>query len=151
MYTGLLHAHSGLRYIVIALLLIAIGQAFVGWFGANKSFTESNRKIALFALISVHVQLVIGLILYFISPVVEGALSDMSAAMQDPVLRFWAVEHITTMIVSILLITIGYSTAKRAATDKAKFTRIALFYLIGFVLIISTIPWPYGRVARDWF
>lgn len=150
MYTGLLHAHSGLRYIVIALLLIAIIQAFVGWFG-TKPFTESNRKTALFALISVHVQLIIGLILYFISPVVESALADMSAAMQDPVLRFWAVEHITTMIIGIVLITIGYSTAKRAATDKTKFTRIALFYLIGFVLIVSTIPWPYGRVARGWF
>lgn len=150
MYNGLLHAHSGLRYIVIALLLIAIVQAFVGWF-AVKPFTESNRKIALFALISVHIQLVIGLILYFISPVVESALSDMSATMQDPVLRFWAVEHIATMIIGIVLITIGYSTAKRATIDKAKFTRIALFYLIGFVLIVSTIPWPYGRVARGWF
>ncbi|MGB3780148.1 MAG: cytochrome B [Tunicatimonas sp.] len=151
MYTGLLHAHSGLRYIVIALLLVAIGQAFVGWFGTDKHFTEGNRKIALFALISVHVQLIIGLVLYFISPVVESALSDMSAAMKDPVLRFWAVEHISTMIIGIVLITIGYSTAKRAVTDKAKFTRIALFYLVGFVLIVSMIPWPWSRVARGWF
>lgn len=150
MYNGLLHAHSGLRYIVIALLLVAIVQAFVGWFG-RKPFTEGNRKVALFALISVHVQLIIGLILYFISPVVQVALADMGAAMQDTTLRFWAVEHITTMIIGIVLITIGYSTAKRAATDKAKFTRVALFYLIGFVIIISTIPWPWSRVARGWF
>lgn len=150
MYTGLLHAHSGLRYIVIALLIIVIAQAFVGWFG-QKPFTESNRKLSLFALISVHIQLVLGLILYFISPTVELALADMGAAMKDPVLRFWAVEHITAMIIGIILITIGYSTAKRAVNDKAKFTRIALFYLIGFILIISMIPWPWTKVARGWF
>ena len=150
MYNGLLHAHSGLRYVVIALLLVAIIQAFAGWFG-GKPFTETNRKIGLFALISVHIQLILGLILYFISPVVQPALADMGAAMQDPVLRFWAVEHITTMIIGIVLVTIGYSTAKRATTDKAKFTRIALFYLIGFILIMSVIPWPWSRVPRGWF
>ena len=148
MYNGLLHAHSGLRYVVIILLLITIIQAFSGWFG-QKSFTESNRKLSLFTLISVHLQLVIGLILYFISPYVQ--LGDMASVMKNSELRFWTVEHITTMIIGITLITIGYSTAKRAATDKAKFTRIALFYLIGFVLIISMIPWPWSRVARGWF
>ena len=135
---------------VTVLLLITIIQAFAGWFG-QKPFTESNRKLSLFALISVHVQLIIGLILYFISPVVQPALADMGAAMKDPVLRFWAVEHITSMIIGIVLITIGYSTAKRVADDKAKFTRIALFYLIGFVLIMSMIPWPWTKVARGWF
>ena len=135
---------------VIILLLITIIRAFVGWFG-QKSFTEGSRKLSLFALISVHLQLIIGLVLYFISPVVQTALADMGAAMQDPVLRFWAVEHITTMIVAIVLITIGYSTAKRAATDRAKYTRIAVFYLIGFILIMSVIPWPGTSVARGWF
>ena len=150
MYNGLLHAHSGLRYVVIILLLITIIQAFVGWFG-QKPFTEGTQKLSLFTLISVHLQLVIGLVLYFISPVVHVALANMGAAMKDSVLRFWAVEHITTMIISIVLITIGYSTAKRATTAKAKFTRIALFYLIGFVLMMSMIPWPGMRVARGWF
>ena len=150
MYNGLLHAHSGLRYVVIVLLLITIVQSFVGWFG-SKPFTEGNRKLSLFALISVHVQLILGLILYFISPVVQPALADMGAAMQDPVLRFWAVEHINTMIIGIALVTVGYSTAKRATTDKAKYTRLALFYLIGFIVIMSAIPWPGMRVERGWF
>ena len=150
MYNGLLHAHSGLRYVVIILVLISIVQAFSGWFG-QKPFTEGARKVSLFALISVHIQLIIGLILYFISPVMEPALADMGAAMKDSVLRFWAVEHITTRIIGITLITVGYSTAKRATTDKAKYTRIALFYLIGFILIISMIPWPWTRVPRGWF
>ena len=150
MYVGLLHLHSALRYVVVILLILAIIQGFIGWFG-QKQFTDTNRKVALFALISVHLQLVIGLILYFISPVVQAALADMGAAMKDTVLRFWAIEHIATNIIGIILITIGYSTAKRVASDKAKFTRIVLFYLIGFILIMTAIPWPFNRVARGWF
>jgi len=150
MYIGLLHLHSALRYVVVILLVVAILKAFAGWFG-NKSYTEGDRKLALFTMISVHLQLVIGLILYFISPVVQSALADMGAAMKDTELRFWAVEHIATNIIGIILITIGYSTAKRASTDKAKFTRTAIFYLIGFILIMSAIPWPWSRVDRGWF
>jgi hypothetical protein len=150
MYIGLLHLHSALRYVVVILLIVAILKAFAGWFG-NKSYTEGDRKLALFTMISVHLQLVIGLILYFISPVVQSALTDMGAAMKDTQLRFWAIEHIATNIIGIILITIGYSTAKRASTDKAKFTRTAIFYLIGFILIMSAIPWPWSRVDRGWF
>ena len=150
MYVGLLHLHSALRYVVVILLILAIIQGFMGWFG-QKPFRDTNRKVALFALISVHLQLVIGLILYFISPIVQAALADMGAAMKDTVLRFWAIEHITTNIIAVILITIGYSTAKRVTSDKAKFTRIAIFYLIGFILIMTAIPWPFNRVARGWF
>ena len=150
MYIGLLHLHSALRYVVVLLLIVAIIKAFTGWFG-GKTYTESDRKLALFTMISVHLQLVIGLVLYFVSPVVKGALADMGAAMQNTELRFWAVEHISTNIIGIILITIGYSTAKRASIDKAKFMRTAIFYLIGFVLIMSAMPWPWSRVARGWF
>ncbi len=150
MYTGLLHLHSALRYVVLLLLITAILKAFVGWFG-KKPFTPTDRKLGLFTMISVHTQLLIGLILYFISPTVRAALADMGQAMQDSVARFWAVEHILTNLIAIVLITIGYSTAKRAATDRAKFTRIAMFYLIGFILIMTAIPWPFSRVNRGWF
>ena len=148
MYTGLVHLHSAWRYVVVLLLIVSIVKAFSQWFGGN-SFTATDKKIYLFTLISVHIQLLVGLVLYFISPQVQ--LGDMAAAMKDPQLRFWAVEHIATNIVGIILITIGYSTAKRAAVDKAKFVRIAVFYLLGFILIMSAIPWPWSRVARGWF
>nr|WKN38184.1 cytochrome B [Tunicatimonas sp. TK19036] len=150
MYTGLLHLHSALRYIVVILVIFAIIKAFTGWTG-NKPFTEGDRKLGLFALISVHVQLIIGLILYFVSPVVQSALNDMGSAMQNPELRFWAVEHIATNIIGIALITVGYSTAKRATSDTVKFKRIAIYYLIGFIIIMTAIPWPFMRVPRPWF
>lgn len=150
MYIGLLHLHSALRYVVVILLIVAIIQAFAGWFG-NKTFKPADKKLSLFTLIAVHTQLLIGLILYFISPVVQAAFNDMGAAMQDTQLRFWAVEHTATNIIGIALITIGYASAKRAYQDKAKFTRIAVFYLIGFILIMTAIPWPFNRVSRGWF
>ena len=148
MYNGLVHLHSAWRYVVVILLVVSIIKAFSQWFSGN-AFTPTDKKIYLFTLISVHIQLLVGLVLYFISPYVQ--LGDMAAAMKDPQLRFWTVEHITTNIIGIILITIGYATAKRVAADKAKFTRIAVFYLIGFILIMSAIPWPWSRVARGWF
>ncbi len=150
MYIGLLHLHSALRYVVVILLIIAIIKAFAGWLG-GRPFTPADRKLSLFTLIAVHTQLLIGLILYFVSPIVQSALNDMGQAMKDTASRFWAVEHIATNLIGIVLITIGYSTAKRANTDKAKFTRVALFYLIGFILIMTAIPWPFNRIDRGWF
>ena len=148
MYTGLVHLHSAWRYVVVLLLVVSIIKAFAQWFG-NNPFTPADKKIFLFAMISVHIQLLIGIVLYFISPYVQ--LSDMAATMKDPTLRYWTVEHMSTNIVGIILITVGYSTAKRAATDKAKFMRTALFYLAGFVLIMVAVPWPWSRMSRGWF
>lgn len=148
MYTGLVHLHSAWRYVVVLLLIASIVKAFVQWFG-NHTFTPADKKLYLFTLIAVHVQLIFGLILYFISPYVQ--LGDMAEVMKNPELRYWTVEHISTNIIGIILITIGYSSAKRATTDKAKHTRTAVFYLIGFILIMVAVPWPWSRVDRGWF
>lgn len=152
MYNGLIHAHSGLRWICIVLILLAIAKAFGGIFG-RRSFTSADKKIALFAMISLHMQLVIGLILYFISPVVELATADMGASMKDSALRFWAVEHILTMMIGIIIITIGYSKHKKATNDRMKFKRLAWSYTIGFIIILISIPWPFRAegIARAWF
>lgn len=150
MYTGLLHLHNLLRYIVVILLIINVVKSFIGWLG-KKEYTASDNKLSLFLLISVHLQLVIGLVLYFISPVVEAALSDMSASMKNPVLRFWAVEHILAMILGIIIITLGRIMAKKTTFDIIKFRRQAIFYVLGMILIFSSIPWPWSEVSRAWF
>lgn len=139
MYPMLLHSHSGLRYIVVLLGVLAIAKSFIGWFG-RKEYKPVDKRISLFFLISVHIQLVIGLGLYFISPVVQQGLSNMGTTMKDPILRFYTVEHITAMLVGIALVTAGYSLSKRAATSNAKFQKAALFFLTGMVVIISRIP-----------
>lgn len=152
MYTGLLHTHNLLRYVIIILLITALIKSFAGWFG-KKEYTASDNKISLFLLISAHIQLIIGLVLYFVSPITKNAMSDMGAAMKDTVLRFWATEHLSAMIIGIILITLGRIMGKKGKTDGAKFRRQAIFFLLATVLIFSAIPWPWAEmgIARPWF
>jgi uncharacterized membrane protein YozB (DUF420 family) len=126
MYTAFLHIHSTLRYVVLILILIAIFKAITA---GSRAYTQGDRKLNLFAMISAHVQLLVGLVLYFISPKVNFS------AMSDPIARYWNVEHISIMIISLILITIGHSKSKKAVESKAKHKAIATFYTIGLVLI----------------
>lgn len=139
------HAHSGLRWLVLISLVLAIVNAITKSSG-SKPFTNKDKKIALFALIFTHLQLVLGLILYFISPKVVFE----SGAMKDDVLRFFLVEHISLMIVAIALITIGYSKSKRALSDRKRFRHILIFYAIGLILILAGIPWPFQNYGAGW-
>jgi hypothetical protein len=130
LYSFFLHLHSGLRYIVLLLVLLAIIRAWLGWLG-KLSYSESNRKLNLFAMISVHTQLLIGLILYFVSPLVKFG----SDTMKDATTRYWTVEHLTGMIIAIALITIGHARSKRGATSDAKHKSIAIFYTLALIVI----------------
>mgnify|MGYP001588251958 FL=1 len=149
MYTGLLHIHSILRYIILLLLLITIFKSLSGWFG-KKPFTGGMRKLNLFALIFSHIQLLVGLAVYFMNPKVKAAFADMGAAMKNPELRFWSVEHILMMVIAIALITVGYSLSKKGKTDEAKHRRAAIFFLLALIVIFYAIPWPWSTVARGW-
>lgn len=147
MYQILQHLHSVNRWIVLVLLLLAIFSAFSGWFG-KKSYTEGDRKKALFALIFTHIQFITGLILYFISPFVKHE----SGVMKDKLLRFYTVEHFSMMIIAIILITVGYSVAKRKSVDLSKFKTTAIFYLIGLLIILASIPWPFREgLSGGWY
>lgn len=139
------HAHSGLRWVVLVLLLAAIVNAFSKWRG-RKPFTEGDRKLGLFTFISTHIQLLVGLVLYFMSPNVVFAASSM----KEPQLRFFLVEHIALMVLAIAVISIGYSRAKRALEDSQKFRTTFLFFLIGLILILIAIPWP-PKYGAGWF
>ncbi len=136
MYTFLLKFHSGLRYIVLLLVVLAIVQALVGWLG-NKKYTDGNRKLNLFAMISAHTQLLTGLVLYFFSPFVN--FSDMAATMKDAALRYWTVEHSVMMIFALVLITVGHSRSKKAAEGAAKHRAIAIFYGLAILVILVAI------------
>lgn len=150
MYTGLLHLHNLLRYAVVILLIIAVVKAFNGWFG-KKPYTATDNKISLYLLISAHLQLLIGLGLYFISPIVEMGLSDMGSAMKNPIARFWTVEHGLSMLIGIGIITLGRIMSKKAASDNIKHRRAAVYFALAMVLIFSAIPWPFSEIPRDWF
>jgi hypothetical protein len=152
MYIGLLHFHSLLRWILLLLLIAVVIKALQGRNG-GKVFGPGDRKLSLFTLISAHLQLLIGGLLYMVSPTVQQSLANMGAAMKDSINRFWAVEHLSLMIVSIALLTIGHIKAKKATSDQDKFKAQALYFTIGLLLILIAIPWPFREVGagRGWF
>ena len=145
MYNGLLHAHSGLRWVVLLLLLAAIFNAFSK--KKNGTWTEKDKKVTLFAMVFTHIQLLIGLYLYFTSELVQFT----EGFMKNPIYRFYAIEHISLMIIAIALITVGYSKSKKATDDSKKFGAVATFYLIGLILILAAIPWPFRIETAGWF
>lgn len=141
MYASIKELHSFWAYAVLGLLLIASLNSFVG-LSKKRPFTSNDRKIALFALIFSHVQLLLGLIMLFTSPYLEIAKqSGMGAAMKDSTLRLYIVEHPLINIIALVLITMGWSKHKKAQDDTAKFKKIAVLYAIGLVLLLSRIPW----------
>ena len=146
MYNILVHLHSVNRWIVLLLIVLALIKSFSGWFG-KKDFTDADKKSALFALIFTHIQLILGFALFFISPLV----SFEEGALKSEVFRFYTVEHFTMMIIAIALITIGFSLSKRAQESITKFKRVAVFYLLGLIIILSSIPWPFRIPGAGWF
>jgi NADH:ubiquinone oxidoreductase subunit 2 (subunit N) len=136
MYHFIQKFHSGWAYLALLLLVVAVVNSVIGM-TSKKEFTAKDRKIGLFALITTHIQLVIGLVLYFISPLGKASLGQMSNAS----LRLTSVEHPLVNIIAIVVITIGWSKHKKATTNEAKFKSITLFYGLGLLLILSRIPW----------
>ncbi|MBE8714620.1 hypothetical protein [Sphingobacterium hungaricum] len=129
------HLHSTLAVILLLALIIAIVITLVNYLG-NKPY---NRKIALIGLISAHLQLVIGLVLYFTSPL--GFQSLDAGNMSNSVARLYFLEHPLINILAIVLITVGYSKAKKLADAKKANQTVLIFYVLGLILILSRIPW----------
>ncbi len=146
LYTILKHAHSGLRWAVLFFVVAAVVNALMKWRGGN-AHGESDRKLSFFAMLSSHIQLLIGLILYFISPKVVFSAESMKIAMN----RFFLVEHFFMMILAIILLTLGYSRAKKAASDASRFKLTFWFYLVALILILAGIPWPSKGYGTGWF
>ena len=139
MYKGIQHLHSGIAYLALLALVVVIFYMLIGSL-SNREFTEKDRKIGLIAFILSHIQLLVGLILYFISPLGLEMLSSGSA-MSDPAARLLALEHPLINIIAIVVISVGYIRAKKLSVSRAKFRSIYMMYAIGLVLILSRIPW----------
>jgi hypothetical protein len=152
MYIGLLHLHSFLRWIALLAIIAAFVRSILGLLHKS-AYSPLDKKLSLISLISTHIQLLIGFILYFVSPIVSAGLADMGGAMKDPSLRFWTIEHISVMIIAIIVITLGYSLSKRAVNDSDKHKKVALFFGLGLLLILIRIPWPFMEIGqgRGWF
>ena len=136
MYNFIQKFHSGWAYLALLVLIIAVVLFLFGLF-SKKEFTATDRKIALITLIVIHIQLLVGLILYFVSPLGFSALGNMG----DKALRLTSLEHPLINIIAIALITIGWTKHKKLVTSESKFKTFSIFYGLGLLLILSRIPW----------
>ncbi len=140
----LVYIHSYLRWVVLALGLIVIAKAVMGLNG-DRAFDKSDNSMGAAFLGSVHLQLILGLILYFAGDkglaLIQNADGGMGEVMKNALLRFWAVEHVTTMIIAAIVVTVGRSRSKKAATDKGKHQQAAIFFGIAMLLILIRVPW----------
>ena len=141
MYPIVLGLHNITRWIVLIVGVVAVVRAFMGWFG-KKPWVDLDNKLGLYFTISMDVQLLLGLLLYVVlSPITTAAFSDFGAAMGDPTVRFWLVEHIFMMIVAVILAHVGRTLSKKAATDVSKHQRAAIFFTLAIVAVLAAIPW----------
>ena len=152
-YNGLLLLHSLLRWAIIILLLVAIVMSYTGM-TAGKPFSAGDKKVGLFLMISAHTTLLVGLYLWFFGPwgIANIANLGFGEVMKDRVMRYYAVEHTTGMLIAIVLITIGRGVVKKNIPDAAKYKRTFWWFLIALVIILATVPWPFrAGIGRPWF
>jgi hypothetical protein len=140
MYAILKTIHSYWAFLVLFILIIAVFNAFIGRFSTRK-FRSKDLRISLFGLIFSHIQLAIGLVLYFVTPWFNQWSELGMGVMKNAESRLYLVEHPIANILAIILITMGWSMHKRQSDSSKKFLRIALFYSLGLLLLLSRIPW----------
>jgi heme A synthase len=143
MYNTLLALHSLTRWLVLAGMIVTLFLAYRGWL-LKKPFSKIDDIARIASAAVAHVQLVLGIILYFISPIVSYFLHNFSTAVHDRAIRFFGMEHVTMMLIAITLVTIGSAKAKRKTTDREKFKTLAIWYTIALLLIFSSIPWSFS-------
>ncbi|WP_213520820.1 hypothetical protein [Nonlabens sp.] len=137
MYSILKSAHSGWAYLLLLVLLIAAINAISGYFG-KKEFGNKDFSLALVGLIVTHIQLLIGLALYF-TPENLGRWEGFE--MSNSPIRLLLIEHPLMMIIAVALLTIGYSKHKKKIVSNGKFKMLAIFYSLAFLVVLSRLPW----------
>jgi hypothetical protein len=146
-YNILIHAHSGLRWIFLVVIVLAVVHSARRLNRPGKPGGDRCGVLSRVTMILAHLQLVVGLVLYFISPKVIFAAESMKNSLQ----RFFLVEHIALMLIAIVLITLGYVKSGKAPDDRGRYKKILVYYGIALVLILVSIPWPFRGLGAGWF
>lgn len=150
MYSAVLLMHSWLRWAVLIAGLVAVFRGIGGWSGA-RMWTRVDDRAAFWFTTTLDLQMLLGLGLYlFLSPFTSAAFDDFGAAMKNPGLRFWAVEHVVGMIVGIALAHIGRKRVAKAAAAR-KHRLAAIFFGLALLAILASIPWPGMPNGRELF
>ncbi len=140
MYIGLLHLHNAARWLVLIAAVLAIGFAIAGLV-RGAPWGRGAKLSGLAYMVSMDLQLVIGLLLYVVSPLVRSAFANVAAAMADQQFRFFLVEHLLLMVGAVVLVHVGYALGKRATVARTAYVRSLVFYVLGFAVTLLAIPW----------
>ena len=141
LYPILLGAHNIIRWAALILGIVAAVTAFLGWFG-KREWTERERKLGSFFAISMDIQLLLGLLLYFVfSPIIRSAFQDFGAAMGISDIRFFAVEHASVMLLAVIFAHLGSILPRKASDSKGKYKRAAIFITLAVLFLLAGMPW----------
>ncbi len=150
-YYPLLVIHSAVRWLVLVAMLITIVRAR---YRSRKAlpYTPTDNRLRVGTLAVVHLQAVLGMVLYGISPIIRYFYSAFGEAVHNRPVRFFGMEHSLVMTVSVIVVTIGSARAKRQTTDAGKHRAIWVWYGIALLLILSSVPWAFSPLtSRPWF
>jgi hypothetical protein len=149
MYTTVLTIHSWIRWIA---LVAGVGATLAAIRGKVEGATSLADRWGLFAMMALDIQMLLGLLLYFVlSPNMQAILNNFGGAMKDPAARFWAVEHTSAMLAAVVLAHVGRVLARKAATPAAKRTRLLICFGLATALMIIGMPWPGRPGGRELF
>jgi uncharacterized membrane protein len=147
-YVILNYFHSYWRWIILVLLLLAVAKSVSGWLG-KRTPQASDKKLFLFAMVALHVQFILGLALYFMSARIMSFM-ESGGVMKDSIARYWVVEHMAGMLIGVVLVTIGFKRFKKSVENAGGYKSVALLYLLGLIVILASIPWPFRNVGIDY-
>jgi hypothetical protein len=149
MYNLVLILHSWLRWAVLASGVIATASTFSR---RSPGSSDPADRWGLLFMASLDLQMLLGLLLYLaLSPVTTAVFNDFGAAMKDPVARFWAVEHVGTMLLAVVVVHVGRVLARKATSPESKRTRLLVCFVIAMLAILARTPWPGMTAGRPLF
>ena len=131
------HAHSGLRWLILLLVVVIILKSFIGWFSGG-SYSKFDKILGSATVGFLDLQLLLGLVLYFFH---SAFTKNLTFNMSNPTERFWSVEHLMLMILAIAAAHIGKVKANKSPDDSVKFKFQAIFFSLSLILMIMAIPW----------
>jgi cytochrome c biogenesis factor len=144
MHAALLLTHNALRWVILVAGVMAVARAVQGLTG-DRPYAPA-RRVGVFFMVSLHVQLLTGLLLFVVSPLVHQAMADMKATMADAATRFFIAEHPTLMVIAVIVMTIGSIVAKNAPDDAARHRKLLVFSTVTLLLLLAGIPWQRALV-----
>lgn len=140
MYQLVLSIHNAWRWVVVLIIVIAIVQFLMGWL-QKQSWTPAARRTLLLYTTALDIQLLLGLLLFFISPLTTSAFSNFGEAMRNSGQRFFLVEHTVMMLIAVIVAHVTSVITRKQATDAGKFRVAAIGAIVATIAILVGMPW----------